>query len=72
MLPYVGNDVRDFILAHQFVIADMGSLVPPWALFFMNPMLRTAIFGSVARSPTPCDTITTVAPTDMNPRIQLF
>ena len=72
MMPYVNTDVTGFIIAHQFIIADMANLVPPWALFLMNPILRKAIFDSLSCKPTKNNRMSPIFPVDTHSTLQVF
>ena len=72
MLPYVSDEVKSFIVAHQFIIADMANVIPPWALFLMNPLLRKVIFDSLFCKSTTDNRTSPVFPDDAHSRVQVF
>ena len=51
MLTYLNENISNFIIRYQFIIADLGSLLPAWALFLMNSALRRAIYKTLIRAP---------------------
>lgn len=51
MLNYVGPDISAFIMTYQFIIADLSSWLPAWALLLTNSSLRKAIYETLIKAP---------------------
>ena len=48
MLDYVDEEVASYILKYQFIIADLSNLLPAWALFLTNSILKDSIHQTIA------------------------
>ncbi|KAE9547168.1 hypothetical protein FO519_009620, partial [Halicephalobus sp. NKZ332] len=42
-------ETLEIILYYQFIIADLGGLLPAWALFLMNFNLKKVILGMMSK-----------------------
>ena len=44
---YARDDMMKLIFPYHFIISDLGSLLPAWALFLTNSVLRKSIYKTV-------------------------
>ena len=63
MLTHSSQNINDFIMRHQFVIADLGSLLPSWALLLTNSALKKVIFEFISKNPKESSKVDITMPT---------